>query len=263
MQISRIEIRQMRSIEELVLHPHPKRTILFGAGATGKSTVIDALAIGVERGPGGRNFAGADRRNGVAQPSVLIQTRAGSAWSRHGMPKGRTETRIDLLRQADADTPAVVRTAVKRRKKRLPARTGRHPWWTAFEHAEKVLRQEGAGAVSRNPERWSQSQTAVIGLFAAGAETLVEAYPDADPLLEQPLVMLVDNIDEHLHPLHRQRIMPALEAAFPALQLVATTNSAEVLTTVQPEEIVQLEWNKPGITAEYDREPGSEAGAQQ
>ena len=124
-----------------------------------------------------------------------------------------------MLREADPKTPVVVRTAVKRRRRRPPARTGGHPWWKAVDHALEVLRQEGAGGLApANPERWSQSQTAVIGLFAARAEALVAAYPNADPLLERPLVMLVDNIDDHLHPAHRQRIVPALEAAFPRLQ---------------------------------------------
>ena len=259
MQISRFEIRDMRAIDELVLHPHPKRTILHGPGAGGKSTVIDALAVGVARDEPARKFAGSDRRNGTGRPSVLIRTRGGSAWSRHAMPDGQTETRIDIVRHADACAPTVVRTTTKRRKKPLPARTGGHPWWKAFDAAQGVLKQEGAGGIAREPERWSQSQHAVIGLFAAGAEALAHAYPDADPLLEQPLLMLVENIDEHLHPLHRQRIVPALGAAFPGLQLIATTNSAEVLTSVHPDELIELSWTKPRIDAEWKRTAGNEA----
>ena len=263
MQISQFEIRDMRRIPELVLQPHQKRTILFGAGATGKSTVIDALAIGMAREKPTRDFAGSDRRDRSTQPSVMIRTRAGSAWSRHGMPDGRTETRIDILRLVDASVPTIVRTAVKRYKKRPPARSGGHPWWKAFDHAKGVLSQREAGGISGTPERWSQSQNAVIGLFAAAAEALVQAYPEADPLLEQPLLMLVDNIDEHLHPLHRQRIVPALEAAFPQLQLIATTNSAEVLTTVHPDEIVELSWTTPQIRAEWKKAGGNEAAPQE
>ena len=245
----------MRGIRELVLHPQPRRTVLFGAGASGKSTVIDAIAIAVDHERGTRNFGGSDRQNGADQPAVLVETAAGSAWRRHGTAAGRTETHIDLMRRVDRRTPAVVRVGVKRRKRRLPARTGGHPWWAAFDRAEEVLRDRGGGGISRRPERWSQSQNAVIGLFAAGVEALAEAYAEENPLLEQPLVMLVDNIDEALHPLHRQRIVPALCDAFPKLQLIATTNSPEILTTLHPEELIELEWTAPGITAEPQAQP--------
>ena len=90
----------------------------------------------------------------------------------------------------------------------------------------------------------------MIGLFAAGAEALVQAYPDADPLLEQPLLMLVDNIDEHLHPLHRSGSCRRSRQRSRHCRLIATTNSAEVLTTVHPEELIELSWTESRINAE-------------
>jgi len=48
-----------------------------------------------------------------------------------------------------------------------------------------VLNQEGAGGVSREPERWSQSQHAVIGLLHAGASVGVAARIDEQTMLQE------------------------------------------------------------------------------
>jgi predicted ATP-binding protein involved in virulence len=47
-----------------------------------------------------------------------------------------------------------------------------------------------------------------------------------------PGVLLIDEIDMHLHPGWQQKIAGLLRTAFPAMQLVLTTHSPQVLTTV-------------------------------
>jgi putative ATP-dependent endonuclease of OLD family len=43
--IRRISIRRFRGIKELVWHPQPKLNVLLGGGDTGKSTILDAIAL--------------------------------------------------------------------------------------------------------------------------------------------------------------------------------------------------------------------------
>jgi len=54
-----------------------------------------------------------------------------------------------------------------------------------------------------------------------------------------PGVMLVDEIDLHLHPTWQQRVLGDLMRAFPLTQFVVTTHSPQVLTTV-PSECIRI-----------------------
>jgi predicted ATP-binding protein involved in virulence len=48
-----------------------------------------------------------------------------------------------------------------------------------------------------------------------------------------PGVLLIDEVDMHLHPGWQQQVVGLLQEAFPALQIVVTTHSPQVLTTVE------------------------------
>ncbi len=52
-----------------------------------------------------------------------------------------------------------------------------------------------------------------------------------------PAIMLVDEIDLHLHPSWQQRVLPDLLRAFPGTQFIVTTHSPQVLSTVDKESI--------------------------
>lgn len=65
-----------------------------------------------------------------------------------------------------------------------------------------------------------------------------------NPHLEDPLsseaVVLIDEIELHLHPSWQQRILDDLTRTFPNAQFIVTTHSPQVLTTVLPEQVVTL-----------------------
>lgn len=48
-------------------------------------------------------------------------------------------------------------------------------------------------------------------------------------------VVLIDEIDLHLHPGWQRRVLPDLRRAFPKIQFIATTHSPQVLSTAEPE----------------------------
>ena len=60
-------------------------------------------------------------------------------------------------------------------------------------------------------------------------------YPP-EPLIV-PAIMLVDEIDLHLHPSWQQRVLGDLMRTFPNTQFIITTHSPQVLTTVRKENI--------------------------
>jgi predicted ATP-binding protein involved in virulence len=68
-----------------------------------------------------------------------------------------------------------------------------------------------------------------------------EIYIDNQKTFSKPLdasgIVLIDEIDLHLHPLWQQRVIADLRRTFPNIQFVVTTHSPQVLTTVASESI--------------------------
>ncbi|MCE9562624.1 MAG: AAA family ATPase [Planctomycetes bacterium] len=58
-----------------------------------------------------------------------------------------------------------------------------------------------------------------------------------DVARETPGVVLIDEVDLHLHPAWQQQVVELLRATFPAIQFVLTTHSPQVLSTVNSESI--------------------------
>lgn len=54
---------------------------------------------------------------------------------------------------------------------------------------------------------------------------------------QTPGIVLIDEVDMHLHPEWQQVVMQSLTQAFPMLQLIVTTHSPQVLSTVKRENI--------------------------
>lgn len=77
-----------------------------------------------------------------------------------------------------------------------------------------------------------------------------EANPDRAPSDFTGLV-LVDELDLHLHPRWQRRIVKTLKTVFPRLQFIATTHSPLVLAGLEADEIVHLKRDKDrGIVTE-------------
>ena len=58
-----------------------------------------------------------------------------------------------------------------------------------------------------------------------------------DDVLMTPGVVLIDEIDMHLHPMWQKKIMSDLARIFPNIQFVVTTHSPNVLTNIKKEHI--------------------------
>ncbi|WLI73387.1 AAA family ATPase [Halomonas alkalicola] len=59
-------------------------------------------------------------------------------------------------------------------------------------------------------------------------------------------VILIDEVDMHLHPFWQQRILQQLRKAFPRLQFVVTTHSPQVLSSVKQEHVRLLSQDESG-----------------
>lgn len=61
-------------------------------------------------------------------------------------------------------------------------------------------------------------------------------------------IILIDEIDLHLHPMWQAELVNTLKAIFPKAQFILTTHSPSLLQTLEKDEIIALESNKDGET---------------
>ena len=91
----------------------------------------------------------------------------------------------------------------------------------------------------------------MIGMVADIAFRATKLNPQlgANAAKQTPGVVLVDEVDMHLHPEWQQVVLQSLTAAFPALQFIVTTHSPQVLSTVKRENIRILKQTENGYEA--------------
>lgn len=117
--------------------------------------------------------------------------------------------------------------------------------------------------VRRSPLRMTvekEGEELTINQLSDGEKCLLAMVGDlarrlaiANPSLPDPLqgqgVVLIDEIELHLHPKWQREIIPALTRTFPNCQFIVTTHSPQVLSQVKPEGIYILEKTDEGIVA--------------
>lgn len=114
-----------------------------------------------------------------------------------------------------------------------------------YDMKQKSLLVEWAASPHREPtafENLSDGQRAVIALVADIARRMCLLNPQLGDQVtaKTPGVVLIDELDMHLHP-HWQRILTnGLKAAFPSLQFIVASHSPQVLGELQPSEIILL-----------------------
>lgn len=102
----------------------------------------------------------------------------------------------------------------------------------------------------------------VLALAADLARRMTQGNPHLDDPLQSEAIVLIDEIELHLHPAWQQRILADLLRTFPNAQFIVSTHSPQVLTTVEPQRIVELYRDGDSIVAEEAREEKATYGAE-
>ena len=82
-------------------------------------------------------------------------------------------------------------------------------------------------------------QTTLAWIFDL-SKKMMERYPESKQPLREPAVVLIDEIDLHLHPSWQRRIINYLSDNFTATQFIVTTHSPHVLQELKEVNLVQL-----------------------
>lgn len=95
--------------------------------------------------------------------------------------------------------------------------------------------------ISLKLEQLSDGEKMLLLVVNDLARRLSIANPGLEDALLGEGIVLIDEIDLHLHPQWQRQVIPALRRTFPNCQFIVTTHSPQVLSNVEKENIVILE----------------------
>ena len=85
-----------------------------------------------------------------------------------------------------------------------------------------------------------RNMASMVGDIAIKAAQL-NPHLDDKVIVETPGIVLIDELDMHLHPRWQRRIVHDLKRTFPKIQFICTTHSPQIIGEVRPEELMMLE----------------------
>ena len=87
----------------------------------------------------------------------------------------------------------------------------------------------------------SDGERGMFALVLDLAKRLSQANPQLyDPVRDGSAIVLIDEIDLHLHPKWQRTVIKKLTETFPNCQFIATTHSPQIIAAVEPEQVLLL-----------------------
>jgi predicted ATP-binding protein involved in virulence len=88
----------------------------------------------------------------------------------------------------------------------------------------------------------SDGQRGMVALFAdiARRMCILNPHMGKDVLKNTSGVVIIDELDIHLHPAWQRNIVSALRKAFPKVQFIAASHSPQIIGSLKPEEVIVL-----------------------
>lgn len=65
--------------------------------------------------------------------------------------------------------------------------------------------------------------------------------------LDYPAIVLIDEVELHLHPAWQQRVLPSLLEIFPNTQFIVTTHSPQIISSIEPKHLRILSQNRVSL----------------
>jgi predicted ATP-binding protein involved in virulence len=93
----------------------------------------------------------------------------------------------------------------------------------------------------------SDGQRGMVALFTDIARRMCTLNPHMgkDVLKNTSGVVIIDELDIHLHPAWQRSIVPALRQTFPKIQFIAASHSPQIIGSLKPEEVIVLRNGDP------------------
>ena len=107
-----------------------------------------------------------------------------------------------------------------------------------------IYYQENDRTIKMPLNRMSDGYRCTIHLIADIAYRMAQLNPQLrEKVLDTPGVVIIDEIDLHLHPEWQKRILGDLTSIFPNIQFIVSTHASSVISSVKSENLIILENN--------------------
>lgn len=117
------------------------------------------------------------------------------------------------------------------------------------------------GGEDISAQQLSQGEKSLLSLIGDLTRRLVMLNPSRDNPLNGDGIVLIDEIDLHLHPAWQQTVVLNLQATFPNLQFILTTHSPQVLSTVNSDSIRVLKTRDQYVNPDdFNKEKANDGG---
>lgn len=151
------------------------------------------------------------------------------------------DNQVSLLSETDSDYQGIFKYKNWHRKQVLAIRKAIEAVIPSFKNLH-VEQRPFTITIEKNEKKLSilqlsDGEKCLIALLGDLAQRLAIANPALENPLEGVGIILIDEIDLHLHPLWQRMVIPKLLTVFPNCQFIVTTHSPQVLGEVQPETV--------------------------
>lgn len=112
-------------------------------------------------------------------------------------------------------------------------------------------------------EQLSDGERGLLALVFDLTRRLAIANPDSDnPISEGVALVLIDEVELHLHPSWQRRVLRLLQKTFTRCQFVVSTHSPQVIGQVRPEKLLLLHHGESGkvVTTNASQSFGMDSG---
>lgn len=96
----------------------------------------------------------------------------------------------------------------------------------------------------------SQGTSSVLNWCGTLIERMYEIYPASKSPWLEPAVVLIDEVDAHMHPEWQRMLVALMQQNFPSVQVIATTHSPLVVGNLESGHVVGMRRFKEKVTAE-------------
>lgn len=94
----------------------------------------------------------------------------------------------------------------------------------------------------------SDGERGLLAVLMDLTRRLSQANPNIeDPAHDGQAIVLIDELDLHMHPRWQRQIVPLLTETFPNCQFITTTHSPQIISEVQPESLLLLRFEQNRI----------------
>jgi predicted ATP-binding protein involved in virulence len=93
-------------------------------------------------------------------------------------------------------------------------------------------------------DQLSDGHKSILSIVMDIASRMAQANPNKKDILETEGIVMIDEIEMHLHPSWQQTVLPDLQKTFPNVQFIISTHSPQVVTTVPSKRIRIIENGK-------------------